>query len=309
VGWFKDTSPDSLINLRGRGQAEEAKARAQQRYSQQAAPKKLAASELAKGAARRIYGSIDPMKLPQRKAVAEWQQPLEHLKEIEPHYTQEMHQAARRAIPKMVDGLRMRALNRLANQTLTRKNPETGKTQYLLFRGVNQAEKKGTVGDKYVRHDDHSSWTPSIIAAGGFEHDYKSSKGPGHTIAAWIDEDRIHASPRMYGHVPVPKQNPYNVGVRVTEDSERGKNRFSGDHEIIVAPHISSKATDEDLRRYHSLYFQTDPYMRMTDPVKDIHGRINYRGERAKSGTRSTKLRPLVEETRPYSAPKVDDEE
>jgi hypothetical protein len=49
VGWFKDTSPDSLINLRGRGQAEEAKARAQQRYGQQiAAPKKLAASEMAK---------------------------------------------------------------------------------------------------------------------------------------------------------------------------------------------------------------------------------------------------------------------
>jgi hypothetical protein len=44
-GWFKETSPDALINLRGRGQVDEAKARAQARYAQNAAPKKLAASE------------------------------------------------------------------------------------------------------------------------------------------------------------------------------------------------------------------------------------------------------------------------
>ncbi len=45
VGWFKDDSPDTLINLRGRGQAQEAKTRAQQRYAAPAAPKKMAASE------------------------------------------------------------------------------------------------------------------------------------------------------------------------------------------------------------------------------------------------------------------------
>jgi hypothetical protein len=44
VGWFKDSSPDALINLRGRGKTEEAKTRAEQRYKP-AAPKKMAASE------------------------------------------------------------------------------------------------------------------------------------------------------------------------------------------------------------------------------------------------------------------------
>ena len=48
VGWFKDDSPDSLINLRGRGKTEEAKARAEKRYNKPAAPKKMAASEMAK---------------------------------------------------------------------------------------------------------------------------------------------------------------------------------------------------------------------------------------------------------------------
>lgn len=48
-GWFKDASPDTLINLRGRGQTQEAQQRAQQKYVQPAAPKKMAASEMEKG--------------------------------------------------------------------------------------------------------------------------------------------------------------------------------------------------------------------------------------------------------------------
>jgi hypothetical protein len=44
IGWFRDSSPDALINLRGRGKTEEAKIRAEQRYKP-ASPKKMAASE------------------------------------------------------------------------------------------------------------------------------------------------------------------------------------------------------------------------------------------------------------------------
>jgi len=47
IGWFKESSPDALINLRGRGKTEEAKVRAQQRYAQDVKPKKMAASEMA----------------------------------------------------------------------------------------------------------------------------------------------------------------------------------------------------------------------------------------------------------------------
>lgn len=48
-GWHKDSSPDSLINLRGRGMKEEAKTRAEERYAKPAVPQKMAASELSKG--------------------------------------------------------------------------------------------------------------------------------------------------------------------------------------------------------------------------------------------------------------------
>lgn len=48
-GWYKDSSPDSLINLRGRGLKDEASSRQQERYSAQAQPKKMAASEMSKG--------------------------------------------------------------------------------------------------------------------------------------------------------------------------------------------------------------------------------------------------------------------
>jgi hypothetical protein len=44
IGWYKDTSPDSLINLRGRGKIEEAKARAEQRYKNNE-PQKMVAGE------------------------------------------------------------------------------------------------------------------------------------------------------------------------------------------------------------------------------------------------------------------------
>jgi len=63
VGWFKDNSPDSLINLRGRGKVEEAKARAQQRYSQQLAPKKLAASEMDKIKHLTRFGQMNKAEL------------------------------------------------------------------------------------------------------------------------------------------------------------------------------------------------------------------------------------------------------
>lgn len=47
IGWYKDDSSDSLINLRSRGKIEEAKARAEQRYKT-AVPKKMAAKEKVK---------------------------------------------------------------------------------------------------------------------------------------------------------------------------------------------------------------------------------------------------------------------
>lgn len=45
TGWYRSSDPDALINLRARGKTEEAKTRAQQRYSEAQPPKKMAASE------------------------------------------------------------------------------------------------------------------------------------------------------------------------------------------------------------------------------------------------------------------------
>jgi len=46
IGWYRSTTPDALINLRARGQGEEAKQRVKQRGIEPSKPKKLAASEL-----------------------------------------------------------------------------------------------------------------------------------------------------------------------------------------------------------------------------------------------------------------------
>jgi hypothetical protein len=262
-------------------------------------PTKLAASEMEKGAARRIYGGIDSSKLPGRNAVAEWQESLDSLKGIDYNYNQQRHQAARREIPKMEDGLRVRALNKLSNRTLTRKHPETGKTQYLLFRGIGPKEKQSVLGNSFVRHDDYSSWTPHLRTAKYFETDY-SSYGPAQTIAAWIDEDKIHAAPHMYGYLPGPEKDKHKgSGLYVPENETRGKNIHTSEHEIIVAPHSSDLATQDDIKRYQAIHNPDKSTISQSDPKKDIHSRINYRDQQVKSGFSSTNTNPLIGETRP----------
>jgi hypothetical protein len=260
-----------------------------------------ASEEMKKGAARRIFGKLDPNKLPGRDKVNEWQQSVGFLQDMDSSYDDETHRQVRSEIPKMEGGLRLRALNKLSNKTLTRIHPETGKRQFLLFRGISGDEKENVLNRGLVRHNEHSSWTPHIAAARGFEEDYDiKDDGSSKTIAAWIDEDKIHSAPHMYGKMPSIEMDMDNAGKFYTPDKNKpGKNDYSFEHEIIVAPHTSDRATKGDVKRYYAIHTPTRTKMAQTDPQKDLHGRINYRGERDKSGFRSTKQYPLVRETKP----------
>ncbi len=263
-------------------------------------PKKMAASEMEKGAARRIYGGLNPNKLPGRDEVNEWQTSVGGLQDQDSSYDEETHQAARRDIPRMEGGHRLRALNKLSNRTLTRKHPETGKTQYLLFRGVGPNERQSVLDGAFVQHEEHSSWTPHIGTAKGFEMDYHSEEGPAKTIAAWVDEDKIHAAPHMYGNMPGLQTDMDDGGKFHTPGNNLpGKNAYSTEHEIVLAPHTSDRATKGDVKRYQAIHSPSRTKISQSDPKKDLHGRINYRGEQDKSGFRSTKQYPLIRETRP----------
>jgi hypothetical protein len=261
---------------------------------------RLASSEeMKKGAARRIFGRLDPNKLPGRDKVNEWQQSVRLLQDMDSSYDDEAHRKVRSEIPEMEGGLRLRALNKLSNKTLTRIHPETGKRQFLLFRGVSGDEKENVLNGGLVRHDEHTSWTPHIMVARGFEEDYdlkndKSSK----TIAAWIDEDKIHSVPYMYGKMPDIKMGN-NKQFYTPSKNKPGKNEYSFEREIIVAPHTSDRATKDDVKRYYAIHTPTRTKMAQTDPKRDLDARINYRGERDKSGFRSTKQHPLMRETKP----------
>jgi GNAT superfamily N-acetyltransferase len=259
-----------------------------------------ASEEMKKGAARRIFGGINASNLPGRDKANEWQESLGFMQERDSNYDEETHQAARRDIPRMEEGLRLRALNKLSNRTLTRKHPETGKRQFLLFRGVGPNERQAVLDGAFVRHDDHSSWTPHIGTAKGFEGDYNTEDGPAKTIAAWVDEDSVHSAPHMYGNMPGLQMDMDNAGEFYTPGKNKpGKNQFTHEHEIIVAPHTSDRATKGDVKRYHAIHTRTRTKMAQTDPKKDLHGRINYRGEWDSSGFRSTKQYPLMRDTKP----------
>ena len=258
------------------------------------------ANMLSKGSARRLFGKLNPNKLPGRDPVNEWQQSVGTLQELDDSYDQETHQYARSAIPRMEGGLRLRALNKLSDRTLTRRHPETGKRQFLLFRGVSHGEKEAVIDGPFVQHEDHSSWSPKIDVARGFEGDYREEDGSPKTIAAWIDEDHIHAAPHMYGNMPDIKTDMDNGGAFYTPDKKiTGKNQFSHEHEIVVSPHTSDRATKNDVKRYQAIHTPTRTRISQSDPRRDVNARINYRGEKERSGVKSTKQYPLIRETRP----------
>lgn len=241
---------------------------------------KFKKSSLIKGAARRLYGRFDPNKLPGRDQVGEWQTSVGFIQDMDSGYDEDIHREARESIPKMDPAQRLRALNKLSAQTLTRKHPETGERQFLLFRGIGPDEMH-TVGEHHIENDQKSSWTPKKGMADVFASEKQD--GEGRTVGAWINESDIHAAPHMYGKLPDLEQDFDNAGQLYVPDSPvKGKNVYSNEHEIIVGPHKSMRATKGDAKKHFAVNeFQTPQHIAST---KDVNAKIQGRAERAKMG-------------------------
>lgn len=264
--------------------------------------KPLAASEfkkssLIKGAARRLYGKFNPNKLPGRDQVGEWQTSVGFIQDLDSDYDEDLHREARESIPKMDPAQKLRALNKLSAQTLTRKHPETGERQFLLFRGIGPDEAH-TVGDHHIENDQRSSWTPKKAMADVFssEKDHDDAR----TIGAWINESDIHAAPHMYGKLPDLKQDFENAGqLYVPNKPVKGKNTYTNEHEIIVGPHKSMRATKGDAKRHFAINEFHSP--QDIASTKDVNARIQGRAERAKMGVKpSVDLQLRAEKRRKF---------
>lgn len=158
--------------------------------------------DLAKGAARRLYGKFDPVKeLGEEgaKETADWigGGSGETFGGHDP----------RKNIPEASPNARLRMLNKLSRRTTSRRNAETGEREYLLHRQLSQSElDKYKKGDEFHNHQTHSSWTPflgSITESTGIyprsTFDPEDKQSYNHIISAWIPENKIKSFLPQYG--------------------------------------------------------------------------------------------------------------
>lgn len=129
-------------------------------------------------------------------------------------------QEYREEMPEMDPHAKMRALNKLSAKTKVRKNPKTGKREFLLHRGMGQDEYRASrPNKKVISNPERTSWTPYPKEAKEFAGKYS---GP--HVSAWIGEDNIFHIPSAYGTMDA--ENPDH-------------NQYLGEFEVVVNPHES----------------------------------------------------------------------
>lgn len=182
---------------------------------------------LIKGSIRRRFGRFNP-KHPEYSATIDalddWQDMYSNPEGRRNAFDGPVSQTA---------GERARTFNKLAGATHMRRNSQTGEREFLLHRGISPDERRNTVKNGHVTHDDVSSWTPHHEVAKEFAATY-SGKGiemnsPGefanripehikqHVLSAWIPESKIAGSPHQF-----------NV-----------HEKYQREHEVLVHPHTS----------------------------------------------------------------------
>jgi hypothetical protein len=104
---------------------------------------------------------------------------------------------AKAQIPRMEGAARTRALSKLTAATQHRRNPNTGKLEFLLHRGMSTDEADTHIKDGSVAHPSgtRTSWTPNAKVAHRQAY-YEEPKGK--VISAWVPEDALHSSIRQY---------------------------------------------------------------------------------------------------------------
>lgn len=105
--------------------------------------------------------------------------------------------AAKASIPKMEGAARTRALSKLTASTQYRKNPNTGKLEFLLHRGMSTGEASTHIKEDSVAHpgETKTSWTPNIKVAHRQAY-YEEPRGK--VVSAWVPEEALHSSMRQY---------------------------------------------------------------------------------------------------------------
>lgn len=119
----------------------------------------------------------------------------------------------------MPEEVRRAKLHKLTAKAKTRRNPETGEPEFLLYRGIGSTEKAMTERAKKTVPD-YTSFTP-------WPHVARTFAVPA-AIESWIPESRIAGVPKEFGRYFDRFDHPNTKG--------QGKNQYSSEYEVIVKP-------------------------------------------------------------------------
>ena len=202
------------------------------------APKKMAASEMEKGAARRLYGKFDPLKeLGGNKKMSNW---------VSGNYEDSGTGEHRQNLPDPSSAAKIRMTNKLSNRAKTRFNSKTKQREFLLHRQMSQWEFDKHHKNGIISHSgekDFTSWTPflsSIVDSSGiypkssFDANDKDSYNT--IVSAWVPESHVKTIPIQYGR------------TGTSDPSRRGASSsiYLKEQEVIVKPNHNSEV--------HSIY-------------------------------------------------------
>jgi len=180
-------------------------------------------------------------------------------------------QKHREAIEPIQGNARFRALHKLAAATKVRRAADGGR-EFLLHRGdrgvrLLPALPKGMSNDTHVSHSTRSSWTPKYHIAANFG--FSPATGATNVDSAWIHENKIVTSAKQYGNTAAylggddyARKNNFGAFSLARE----GKNPLDNEHEIIVEPHVSERAS-----------FEPKDF---TDVSSNLDSRITQRGQK-----------------------------
>lgn len=196
-----------------------------------------------KGVNRRLF----PVNQEQKDHRATFGQRLnEHLFNWQKLVEPKAKEALDSPIGRLPENTNKRAMMRLMGKTKSRKNPETGEFEFLMHRGISQKELNTAIDlpSRSTAHGNHTAWTPNLETAKHFHQLRGRPEGKGGLVSAWIPQSAISTVPKHWG-----TYSDFNREYEHQPKKGKGRNEYSGEHEVLVRPGNYSLVHDKDVKK------------------------------------------------------------
>lgn len=175
---------------------------------------------LEKGVAKRLF-PFNPNEVDEeeRENIADW--------------TLDVDGSAKTQIPKLEGNARKRALLKLAANTKTRRNPETGEPEYFLHRGITADDLLDGMGNSFTPHYD-------VAESFAAETDEEMEGFDTGIVSGWFPESAIHHVPKIIGRAREPQKGSLesDEGFRERTSWAPRSSEHRSEFEVIIDPNF-----------------------------------------------------------------------